>query len=115
MEGDALNLTCSVESFHLALITWTKLGSNKNLQDEIKTDLQNDNEKAHLIIPNVTAEHSGQYICTATHLNNSLTEDVNVTVMCKYTVQYLDRKFLVVFFTVKYFLKFEVENNLFKF
>ncbi|XP_070767894.1 hemicentin-1-like [Enoplosus armatus] len=79
-EGDALNLTCSIESFSQSLITWTKLGSKKNLHNETKADLQNE-KKARLIIPNVTAEHSGQYICTAKHLNNSVTESINITVM----------------------------------
>ncbi|KAI3361284.1 hypothetical protein L3Q82_013458, partial [Scortum barcoo] len=72
-EGDVLNLTCSAQSSLPAHITWTKLSTNKTLQDENKTE-------SHLLIPNVTTEHSGQYICTATYLNNSLTENINVTV-----------------------------------
>ena len=84
-EGDTLNLTCSVESFPPSLITWTKL-SNKNVKNGTETCLQNDTETATLIIPNVTAEHAGKYICTAKHLNNTLTKDVDITVICKYTV-----------------------------
>ncbi|XP_038566721.1 basement membrane-specific heparan sulfate proteoglycan core protein-like isoform X2 [Micropterus salmoides] len=79
-EGDTLNLTCSVESFSPSRITWTKLGSNENLLNETIKE-KNYNEQAPLIIHNVTAEHSGQYICTAGYLGNSLAEHINVTVM----------------------------------
>ncbi|CAK6964276.1 sialic acid-binding Ig-like lectin 5 [Scomber scombrus] len=68
-EGDALNLTCSFPS---SLITWTKLGSNKTLKSNMGT--------ATLVILDVTTDHSGQYICTAKHPNNTLTERVDVTV-----------------------------------
>ncbi|TDH11463.1 hypothetical protein EPR50_G00061130 [Perca flavescens] len=80
-EGDALNLTCGVESFPPSVITWTKRGSNNNLQKETGIILQNDTGSATLVILNVTAEYSGQYICTATHEDNPLTEDVNITVI----------------------------------
>ncbi|XP_037642100.1 myelin-associated glycoprotein-like isoform X1 [Sebastes umbrosus] len=71
-EGETLNLTCSVDSFPPSLITWTKLGLNRNLN--------NDTGPATLVIPNVTAEHSGPYICTAKHLENIRMEEVNITV-----------------------------------
>ncbi|XP_028281129.1 sialic acid-binding Ig-like lectin 11 [Parambassis ranga] len=70
-EGDVLSLTCSAESFPPSVIMWTKLSSN--------TTLHNGTGSATLVIPNVTAEHSGQYICTANHLNTTLTERVTVT------------------------------------
>ncbi|XP_044215583.1 sialic acid-binding Ig-like lectin 14 [Thunnus albacares] len=79
-EGDTLNLTCSVESFPPSLITWTKLGLNTNLQNGIDADLQNDTGLSTLIIPNVTAEHSGRYICTAKHVDSTPTVYVDVTV-----------------------------------
>ncbi|KAA8591823.1 hypothetical protein FQN60_017197 [Etheostoma spectabile] len=79
-EGDALNLTCSVESFPLSHITWTVLGSNTNLHIERDTHLQNNTGSATLVIPNVTAEHSGQYICTAQHLNTTVATNADVTV-----------------------------------
>ncbi|XP_034553707.1 sialic acid-binding Ig-like lectin 10 isoform X2 [Notolabrus celidotus] len=71
--GDALNLTCSVESYPLSYITWTLLGSD--------TDLQNDTGSSTLVISNVKAENSGRYICTAKHLNSTVTvsSDVSVT------------------------------------
>ncbi|XP_042345091.1 sialic acid-binding Ig-like lectin 16 [Plectropomus leopardus] len=72
-KGKTLNLTCSVESFPPALITWTKLGLSKNLNS--------DSGSMMLVIPNVTAEYSGRYICTAQHLNNSLMAEANITVM----------------------------------
>lgn len=86
-EGDALNLTCGVESFPPSVITWTKRGSNNNLQKETGIILQNDTGSATLVILNVTAEYSGQYICTAKHEDNTLMEKVNITVICKYTVK----------------------------
>lgn len=97
-EGETLNLSCSVESFPPSLIMWTKLsdknvknGRETNLQndtltDSTESDLQSNTETANLTIPNVTAEHAGQYICTVKHLNNTLTEEVDITVLCKYTV-----------------------------
>ncbi|XP_028428472.1 sialic acid-binding Ig-like lectin 14 [Perca flavescens] len=90
-EGETLNLSCSVESFPPSLITWTKLGFNRTLN--------NDTGTATLVIPNVTAEYFGQYICTAKHQNNTLMKEVNITVICKYTVKlFLHRRFVVVFF-----------------
>uniref|UniRef100_A0A671Y2I2 B-cell receptor CD22 n=1 Tax=Sparus aurata TaxID=8175 RepID=A0A671Y2I2_SPAAU len=80
-EGDVLNLTCSVESFRPSVITWTKPGSNKNLQNETTIHLQNETGTATLVILNVTSEHSGRYICTAGLQNATLAKhaDVNVT------------------------------------
>ncbi|XP_041797526.1 hemicentin-1-like [Chelmon rostratus] len=81
-EGDSLNLTCSVASFPPYAITWAKLGLNEILNDETGTDLHSDAGTAGtLVIPNMTAEYSGQYICTAKLLNNTLTAEVNVTVI----------------------------------
>uniref|UniRef100_A0A3P8NES3 B-cell receptor CD22 n=1 Tax=Astatotilapia calliptera TaxID=8154 RepID=A0A3P8NES3_ASTCA len=86
-EGDVLNLTCSVESFPPSVIVWSKLGSD--------TKLHNDNGSATLVISNATAEHSGQYICAVTYMNNSLKKDISVTVICKYTIfLLLSRTFL---------------------
>ncbi|XP_074508737.1 uncharacterized protein LOC141778400 [Sebastes fasciatus] len=59
-EDEALNLTCSIESFPPSLITW-----NKNLNS--------DTVPATLIIPNAAVGYSGQYICTAIHLDKTLT------------------------------------------
>ena len=84
-DGDALNLTCSVESFRPSVITWTKLGSNKNLQSETTINLQNETGTAILVILNVTAEHSGQYICTARHQIPTLAKRAEVNVTCKQT------------------------------
>ena len=82
-EGDTLYLTCSVESFPPSLITWTKLGLNTNLQNGIDANLQNDTGLSTLIITNVTAEHSGRYICTAKHVDSTPTVYVDVTVTCE--------------------------------
>ncbi|XP_063340963.1 sialic acid-binding Ig-like lectin 14 [Pelmatolapia mariae] len=71
-EGETLNLTCSVESFPPSLIMWSKLGSD--------ITLHNDTGSATLSIINATTEHSGQYVCTAKHMNNTLQENINITV-----------------------------------
>nr|XP_024660031.1 sialic acid-binding Ig-like lectin 5 [Maylandia zebra] len=79
-EGDVLNLTCSVESFPPSLVMWSKPTSKPSRHNETYTDAHNDTGSATLVIPNVTAEQSGQYICTATHLDTTMTSYVNVTV-----------------------------------
>ncbi|XP_068592259.1 myelin-associated glycoprotein-like isoform X2 [Cebidichthys violaceus] len=80
-EGDALNLTCSVESFPPSHITWTVLDSNTKLFNGLDTDLQNHTGSATLVIPNVTIEDSGHYICTAQHLDRTVTTFADVTVI----------------------------------
>ncbi|KAI9526257.1 hypothetical protein NQZ68_041541 [Dissostichus eleginoides] len=95
-EGETLNLTCSVDSFPPSLIMWTKYsdrnmqnGSETSLQNGTLTDLQNGTETflqdergiGILSISNVTPEDSGLYICTARHMNYTLIEKVNVTVI----------------------------------
>ncbi|KAM6995292.1 sialic acid-binding Ig-like lectin 14 [Tautogolabrus adspersus] len=62
-EGDSLNLTCTVDSFPPSVITWTKLGSNKSLNNHTVT--------AELIIRNMTTENTGKYTCSATNLNKT--------------------------------------------
>uniref|UniRef100_A0A3P8NE64 B-cell receptor CD22 n=1 Tax=Astatotilapia calliptera TaxID=8154 RepID=A0A3P8NE64_ASTCA len=74
-EGETLNLTCSVESFPPSLIMWSKLGSD--------ITLHNDTGSATLSIINATTEHSGQYVCTAKHMNNILQENIDITVMSR--------------------------------
>ncbi|XP_041843761.1 hemicentin-1-like isoform X2 [Melanotaenia boesemani] len=88
-KGDALNLTCSIESFPPSLIMWTKQSSSTNLQSGIS--LLNDTGSATLFISNMTAEDSGQYVCTAKHLNTTVTELTDVTVTYKRKVQISDR------------------------
>ncbi|XP_034384496.1 sialic acid-binding Ig-like lectin 5 isoform X2 [Cyclopterus lumpus] len=75
-EGDALSLTCSVESFPPSHITWTVLGSNKKLYN----GPEKDTGSATLVLPNVTTEVSGQYICTAQHLDKTVATYADVTV-----------------------------------
>lgn len=95
-EGETLNLTCSLDSFPSSVLTWRKLpetrdrffkndsyifsgagNKSSNFQHE-----QRDGT-ASFSLSNVTTEDSGQYICTATYLNNTLTEEVDIKVMCK--------------------------------
>ncbi|XP_043972325.1 sialic acid-binding Ig-like lectin 5 [Gambusia affinis] len=73
-EGDDLNLTCNVESFPQSVVVWTK-HSGSGIY------FQNNTGSATLVIWNVTAEDSGRYVCTATHLNETVSVygDVKVT------------------------------------
>ncbi|XP_013763575.1 immunoglobulin superfamily member 10-like [Pundamilia nyererei] len=86
-EGDVLNLTCGIESFPPALIVWKMLTSNINPYNGTNTDLYNDTGSATLVIQNVAAEHSGQYVCAAKHLDTVLTVNVSVTVTYKRKLQ----------------------------
>ncbi|XP_059195062.1 uncharacterized protein LOC131976158 [Centropristis striata] len=85
-EGDALNLTCNAESFPPSLVTWTKIPPSKNLNSGADTDLPSNNGSSSLIIYNVTAEHSGLYVCTAKHLDTTLTTSASVTVTLPPTI-----------------------------
>jgi len=78
-EGDALSLTCSIESFPPSHITWTVVGSNTKL------DLgpEKATGSATLVLPNVATGGSGRYICTAQHLDKTVTTYADVTVTCK--------------------------------
>nr|XP_046255917.1 hemicentin-1-like [Scatophagus argus]XP_046255918.1 hemicentin-1-like [Scatophagus argus] len=80
-QGTTLTLTCTVASFPPSGITWRKPDLNISLSNEIGADLQNGTGTATLVICNATAGNSAQYICTAKHLNYTLTERVNVSVM----------------------------------
>uniref|UniRef100_A0A3Q2P4N3 Vascular cell adhesion protein 1-like n=1 Tax=Fundulus heteroclitus TaxID=8078 RepID=A0A3Q2P4N3_FUNHE len=73
-EGDTLNLTCSIDSFPQSLVVWTKHSPSG-------IHLHNDTGSATLVVSNVTAEDSGQYVCTAIHLGSmvSVSADVKVT------------------------------------
>lgn len=74
-EGDVLRLTCSGDSFPPSRVTWTKL--------PIKNVLHNVSGAATLLISNVTAECSGQYVCTAEQRITNVTTAAEVTVTCK--------------------------------
>uniref|UniRef100_A0AAQ4QV43 Ig-like domain-containing protein n=1 Tax=Gasterosteus aculeatus aculeatus TaxID=481459 RepID=A0AAQ4QV43_GASAC len=77
-EGDVLRLTCSGDSFPPSRVTWTKLYFNENLQ--IKNVLHDVSGAATLLISNVTAECSGQYVCTAEQRITNVTTAAEVTV-----------------------------------
>ncbi|KAK6290953.1 hypothetical protein J4Q44_G00386420 [Coregonus suidteri] len=72
-EDGTLGLTCSVDSYPPSDITWSK--------NRTSAPLQNYTEKATLTISNVTREHAGEYVCTAQHLNRTMTASTVVTVM----------------------------------
>ncbi|XP_008281385.1 sialic acid-binding Ig-like lectin 14 isoform X1 [Stegastes partitus] len=70
--GDTLSLTCSVESFLPSFIAWTKHNHNGSLSKS--------STSSTLVVPNMTAEHSGPYICEASYRGRSLFSYVNITV-----------------------------------
>ncbi|XP_027867642.1 hemicentin-1-like isoform X1 [Xiphophorus couchianus] len=88
MEGEDLNLTCSVDSVPPSVITWTKYGTEINCQDNILSKADNSTvvygqEKSGNVsvsIMNVTAKEAGCYICTATYENDSMIENIHVKV-----------------------------------
>ncbi|XP_023186960.1 vascular cell adhesion protein 1-like isoform X2 [Xiphophorus maculatus] len=88
MEGEDLNLTCSVDSVPPSVITWTKYGTEINCQDNILSKADNSTvvygqEKSGNVsvsIMNVTAKEAGCYICTATYQNDSMIENIHVKV-----------------------------------
>ncbi|XP_037532491.1 sialic acid-binding Ig-like lectin 10 [Nematolebias whitei] len=82
VEGDALNLTCTAESFPPSVTKWTKQGINKTLSTETGPAL---------IIHNVTVENAGQYSCAVEH-PSSLTQDVKITVIIKKKLQITGEK-----------------------
>ena len=75
--GVRLNLTCDAESQPPATVTWTLVGSDTALVTGVQT--------ASLLVPEVTPEHSGNYSCTATHLNHTKTTFITVFVTSKYS------------------------------
>ncbi|XP_054638028.1 sialic acid-binding Ig-like lectin 5 [Dunckerocampus dactyliophorus] len=80
-EGDALNLTCSVDSFPPSRVTWNLLGANVTvLQLGTHTALNPTVGTAHLAIANVSVAQSGRYVCAANHHTATLTVHVDVTV-----------------------------------
>ncbi|XP_027867754.1 hemicentin-1-like [Xiphophorus couchianus] len=88
MEGDDLNLTCSVDSVPPSVIKWTKSGAKAHCQENIFSKVDNSTviyllEKSGHVsfsIMNVTVEEAGRYICTATYQNDSMTEEIHVKV-----------------------------------
>ena len=90
-EGETLNLTCSLESFPPSVVTWMKFSDNAlngteiHLQNNTVNNLLEESGISTYSVNNVTAKDSGQYICTAKHLNKTLKKTVDVNVICKYT------------------------------
>lgn len=95
-EGETLNLTCSLDSFPPSVLKWTKSpkttenfwpvdSSDFHGSDNNSRSIQQEQRDgmASFSLSNVTAEDSGQYICTAKHLNSTLMEKVDIKVMCK--------------------------------
>ena len=73
--GGSLSLSCDAESWPPAKVTWTLVGSDTPLVTGVQT--------ASLLIPEVTLEHSGNYSCTATHLDDTKTAFTAVLVTSK--------------------------------
>ncbi|RVE63060.1 hypothetical protein OJAV_G00163030 [Oryzias javanicus] len=87
-ESMTLNLTC-MTSLSPAKIQWIKFGSKTNHLIRTSAALNNNTaiylqeDRSTLLIFNVTAEDAGLYICSSKHLNNTIKDEVNVTVMYK--------------------------------
>uniref|UniRef100_A0A087XDT7 B-cell receptor CD22 n=1 Tax=Poecilia formosa TaxID=48698 RepID=A0A087XDT7_POEFO len=77
-EGDALNLTCSVDSVPPSLIMWTK--NSLSMHPSNRTSSPNNTGSATLVVFNMTVGDSGQYICAATYENITETTYVDVKV-----------------------------------
>ncbi|XP_068507912.1 sialic acid-binding Ig-like lectin 16 isoform X2 [Syngnathus scovelli] len=72
--GDTLSLLCNADSFPPSSITWNYSNvTNVPLGSQLKPSLAS----ASLVIPNVTAAHSGRYECVAS--NHTVHVDVMVT------------------------------------
>ncbi|XP_024119326.1 hemicentin-1 [Oryzias melastigma] len=85
-ENMTLNLTC-MTSVSPAEIQWIKFGSKTNQLIRTSAALHNNTaiylqeDRSTLLIFKVTGEDAGLYICTSKHLNNTIKDEVNVTVM----------------------------------
>uniref|UniRef100_A0A3B3CNW7 B-cell receptor CD22 n=1 Tax=Oryzias melastigma TaxID=30732 RepID=A0A3B3CNW7_ORYME len=92
-ENMTLNLTC-MTSLSPAEIQWIKFGSKTNQMIRTSAALHNNTaiylqeDRSTLLIFNVTPEDAGLYICTSKHLNNTIKDEVNVTVMCESITYY---------------------------
>ncbi|XP_053743761.1 myelin-associated glycoprotein-like isoform X2 [Synchiropus splendidus] len=75
-KGRALNLTCASESYPESVITMKK---EERREKTISFQATNTNTVS-VLIPNVTTEDSGRYICEARYEMETLTTSVNVTV-----------------------------------
>lgn len=77
-KGGVLNLTCSVDSFPPSFAMWTKNVTGINPNN--RTSFSNSTGSATVVISNMTVEDSGRYVCTATYMNNTVTEYVDIEV-----------------------------------
>ncbi|XP_053699624.1 myelin-associated glycoprotein-like [Synchiropus splendidus] len=75
-KGRALNLTCASESYPESVITMKK---EERREKTFPCQTSNANTVS-VLIPNVTTEDSGRYICEARYEMETLTTSVNVTV-----------------------------------
>ncbi|KAM8826628.1 myelin-associated glycoprotein-like isoform 1-T1 [Synchiropus picturatus] len=75
-KGRALNLTCASESYPESVITMKK---EERREKTISFQATNTNTVS-VLIPNVTTEDSGRYICEARYEMETLTTYMNVTV-----------------------------------
>ncbi len=75
-------------STHLLNETFSDLKNDTetSVKNDTETYLSEESGMKSFSISNVRVEDSGQYICTAKHLNKTQVETVDVTVICKYTV-----------------------------
>ncbi|XP_064178551.1 hemicentin-1-like [Anguilla rostrata] len=73
-EGEALTLTCAVESHPRGKLSLHKLGEPRPLKEGLAAQLT-------LTLPNVSREDSGEYSCVFQHGKNTGTSTIQVSVM----------------------------------
>ncbi|XP_035263299.1 sialic acid-binding Ig-like lectin 12 isoform X2 [Anguilla anguilla] len=73
-EGEALTLTCAVESHARGKLSLHKLGEPRPLKEGLAAQLT-------LTLPNVSREDSGEYSCVFQHDKNTGTSTIQVSVM----------------------------------
>uniref|UniRef100_A0A3B5LI66 B-cell receptor CD22 n=1 Tax=Xiphophorus couchianus TaxID=32473 RepID=A0A3B5LI66_9TELE len=78
-EGDALNLTCSVDSVPPSLIVWTK--NSLSILPSNRTSSPSNNGSTTLVVFNMTVKDSGRYICTITYENITETKYIDINAL----------------------------------
>ncbi|XP_078584655.1 nephrin-like [Branchiostoma floridae x Branchiostoma japonicum] len=80
-EGDSIHLTCQTTSNPPASYSWTK--QSGDLPDDAREETVD--QTSVLVIPSLTKDHSGTYICTASNilLPGGTTKEYNLNVLCE--------------------------------
>ena len=80
-EGKTATLSCSTESLPAPVsIKWT----NKDSEELLLEETPNPSNPLELILPNVTREESGEYICTVSNELSSGEATTTLVVLCEF-------------------------------